>query len=128
MLRRVSPAPDNLSVHIPIQAIDTSLPNTSSNHASNENLQHRHSSELQSRRNTRSSMDLFSKGTLSFHNISYMIGGRQKTGRCKHWYPSFTKPKPEKQIIDDVSGIFTTGMNAIMGKNSLFPYVKEDNK
>jgi hypothetical protein len=56
-------------------------------------------------------MDLTSKGTLSFHNISYNIGGRHR-----NWYPSFIKPKAGKQIIDDVSGIFTSGMNAIMGE------------
>ncbi|CAF4435094.1 unnamed protein product [Rotaria sp. Silwood2] len=60
-------------------------------------------------------MDLSSKGTLSFHNISYVIGQRQINSRCKNWYPSFIKSKPKKQIIDDVSGIFASGMNAIMG-------------
>ncbi len=120
MLRRVSLSPDNVSIQIQIPALDTSISNTPNN-ASNENLQHHDSSEVQSRSSTRTSMDLTSKGTLSFHNISYMIGGRQKIGRCKTCYPPFIKPKPKKQIIDNVSGIFTTGMNAIMGKNSLFP-------
>jgi len=57
-------------------------------------------------------MDLTSKGTLSFHNISYNIGGRHR-----NWYPSFIKSKAGKQIIDDVSGIFKSGMNAIMGES-----------
>jgi hypothetical protein len=82
-LSRVSPAPDTL---IP---------------TSNGDLQHRHSVQIGSRRNTRVSIDLSSKGILSFHNISYMIGRR----------------KPQKQIIHNISGVFRSGMNAIMGKN-----------
>jgi hypothetical protein len=65
-------------------------------------------------------MDLTSKGTLSFHNISYIAGGHQENSRWKNYYRSFMRPEPKKHIIDDISGIFTPGMNAIMGKNLLF--------
>ena len=87
---------------------------------SNQNLQHRHSSEPQNRIQKHVSMDSISKGTLSFYNISYTVGGRQENGRWKNWQPSFMKSKPKKRIIDDVSGIFTSGMNAIMGKTHYF--------
>jgi hypothetical protein len=119
LLRRASSTSDHLPVQRPISAIDTSFQNPSI-YASNENLEHRRSSELRNRSKKRVSMDLTSKGTLSFHNISYVVGGRQENSRWKNWYPSFMKPEPEKKIIDDVSGIFISGMNAIMGKNSLF--------
>ncbi len=85
---RVSPAPDTFPPGISIPT-------------SNGDLQHRHSVESGSQRNTRVSIDLSSKGILSFHHISYIIGGR----------------KPEKQIIQNISGVFRSGMNAIMGKN-----------
>lgn len=52
--------------------------------------------DIQSRRNTRVSIDLSSKGTLAFQHISYTVNKRQ--------------------IIDDISGCFKAGMNAIMGK------------
>ncbi len=118
LLRRVSPAPSDLSVPIPMPATDTSLPNTLI-HASNENLQHRPSSALCSPRNACVSMDHASKGKLSFHNVSYVVGGQKQNVRCKNCHPPFIKPKPGKQIINDVSGIFSSGMNAIMGENSL---------
>lgn len=62
---------------------------------------------------SRLSMDSSSTGTLSFHNINYTVGGTST--QCVKCCPCI-KPKPGKQILYDVSGIFTTGMNAIMGK------------
>jgi hypothetical protein len=116
MFSRVSPTPDDLPIQITIPAIDADLPDTVV-HASDTNFQPRRSSELVIRKNTRISMDLTSKGTLSFHNINYIVGGRHANSRMKKWYSSFIKPKPGKQVINDVSGTFTSGMNAIMGKN-----------
>ncbi len=91
------------------------------NGTSNGNIHRRRSSMLSKGRLTRFSMDLSSAGALSFHNINYVVGGTETnpiTKKCR--LPCF-KPKPARQILYDVSGIFTTGMNAIMGKNkSLF--------
>ena len=42
-------------------------------------------------------------GTLSFHRINYVIGGENAS-------------KQRKQILSNVSGQFTSGMNAILGK------------
>jgi hypothetical protein len=61
-------------------------------------------------------MDSSSTGTLSFHNINYIIGGTGPNLCCT----ACIKPKPGKQILYDVSGMFTTGMNAIMGKGGSF--------
>jgi hypothetical protein len=61
-------------------------------------------------------MDASSTGALSFHNISYVLGETRMNAQCKKCYPPCIKPKPDKQILNDVSGIFKTGMNAIMGK------------
>ncbi len=41
---------------------------------------------------------------LSFHNISYTV--RVSEGRCK---------RTDKVILNDISGVFGPGMNAIMG-------------
>ncbi|CAF1339002.1 unnamed protein product [Rotaria sordida] len=108
------PALDDSQVQISIPVNDASLPSTIIQ-PTDETLQRHHSSQRHSGRNTRISMDLSSKGTLSFRNISYVIGRRQMNNGCKKWYPFFIKSKSKKQIIDDVSGIFTSGMNAIMG-------------
>ena len=52
-------------------------------------------------------MDCSTAGTLSFHNINYTVGGTRSNPCCKR--------KEGKQILHDVSGVFTVGMNAIMG-------------
>ncbi|CAF4225143.1 unnamed protein product [Rotaria sp. Silwood2] len=114
-LREITSTSNDSQAQISKQINDTSSPSSTIIHSIDETLQRHHSSQCRSRRNTRVSMDLSSKGTLSFHNISYVIGQRQINSRCKNWYPSFIKSKPKKQIIDDVSGIFASGMNAIMG-------------
>ena len=53
--------------------------------------------------------------TLAFHKTQYSI--KQKTSIIKLSLKSnpFRKQEEAKMIIDDVSGIFTTGLNAIMG-------------
>ena len=53
------------------------------------------------------SMDSSMSDTLSFHNINYTVGGTHTLPCCK--------PKHGRQILNDVSGMFTVGMNAIMG-------------
>lgn len=72
----------------------------------------RHSGEQHSRRSTRVSMDVKSQGALSFYNINYVVDGSRN--RCRL---PFRKAKSGKQVIDNVSGIFTTGMNAVMGES-----------
>jgi hypothetical protein len=119
LLSRISPVPNDLLVQIPMSTVDTSYLNNPSE-TNHESIQLRCSSNVGSRSNRRVSMDLSSKGTLSFHNINYTIDGLQKNNLCKNLRPSFIKSKPGKQIINDVSGIFKSGMNAIMGKNSLY--------
>ncbi|CAF4919808.1 unnamed protein product [Rotaria sp. Silwood1] len=112
--RETTSISDHSQIHISIPVNDTSVPSTII-HQTDEAFQRHHSSQRHSRRNTRISMDLSSKGILAFQNISYVIGRQQMICRYKNWYPPFMKPKSTKQIIDDVSGIFASGMNAIMG-------------
>ena len=59
------------------------------------------------RQSTRISMSLTSKGILSFHNIHYRL---HRSRLC-------CKSKSTKHIINNVSGLFTPGMNAIMGNS-----------
>jgi len=49
--------------------------------------------------------------SISFHEINYSIGQKTKRTifRC-------CKPKPRKQILYNISGGFSPGMNAILGK------------
>ncbi|CAF3699138.1 unnamed protein product [Adineta steineri] len=109
--RRVSP----ILEHLPVETSTTAITddNVLSNiviQASDDGISHHRPSELRNQRDTRVSMDLTSKGTLSFHNIRYVVGERQK-----NYYLSCIKLKSGKKIINNVSGIFTSGMNAIMG-------------
>ncbi|CAF1473262.1 unnamed protein product [Adineta steineri] len=109
--KRVSPVLE----HLPVETSTTAITddNVLSNiviQANDDGISHHRPSKLQNRRDTRVSMDLTSKGTLSFHNIRYVVGERRKN--C---YLSCIKLKSGKKIINNVSGIFTSGMNAIMG-------------
>jgi hypothetical protein len=54
--------------------------------------------------------------TLAFHNIDYIVGAKLQNFPCKKWLPPCIKPKQSKQVLYDVSGMFKSGMNAIMGK------------
>jgi hypothetical protein len=119
LFRRVSSTSDDLPVRRPTPTTDTYFRKPSI-YANNENLQHCRSSELRNQSKKCVSTDLISKGTLSFHNISCVVGGHEENSRWKNLYPFFMRPEPKKQIIDKISGIFTPGMNAIMGKNLLF--------
>jgi hypothetical protein len=57
--------------------------------------------------------------TISFDNINYIIGEKKVENKEYFKWKSkifpFCKPIPMKQILTDVSGIFTPGMNAILG-------------
>jgi hypothetical protein len=53
----------------------------------------------------------FKPVTISFYNINYTIGHqtvKRETFPC-------CRSIPRKQVLSDVSGIFTSGMNAILG-------------
>ena len=58
--------------------------------------------------------NLFKSITISFEKINYTIG---RTGNNEHCQKIFScwKQTPNKQILFDLSGIFTPGMNAILG-------------
>jgi len=47
--------------------------------------------------------------TLSFHNIEYSL-------KNEKWRKFCFKTKPDSKILNRISGSFTSGMNAIMGK------------
>lgn len=57
--------------------------------------------------------------TITFSNINYTIGNEKFQSRKLHpWNANvlpFWKSTLHKQILTDVSGIFTPGMNAILG-------------
>ena len=69
------------------------------------------------RRPTRVLMDDSWKGKLSFQQMNYTLDARRVNGFFKSLLPCVFKLGPAKQIIDDVSGVFKPGMNAIMGRN-----------
>ncbi|CAM4957970.1 unnamed protein product [Rotaria socialis] len=52
---------------------------------------------------------------ISFYDINYTTNERKLKIKCPTIFPSFLKPKPAKQILHGLSGIFRTGMHAIMG-------------
>jgi len=56
-------------------------------------------------------------GTLSFRDIKYILDDTFIDNFRRDWCTSSLKAEPSKRILDDISGIFKTGMNAIMGKN-----------
>lgn len=82
----------------------------------NGNFYQRRSSGLPQRKLNQVSMDLLSAGTLSFHHINYALGETKAHSPRKPWCPFGMKSKPPQQILHDISGIFKSGMNAIMGK------------
>ncbi|CAF0933430.1 unnamed protein product [Rotaria sordida] len=57
--------------------------------------------------------------TISFYNINYIIGNNRIINKLSTRFQTktfqFWKPIPSKQILTNVSGIFTPGMNAILG-------------
>jgi hypothetical protein len=111
-----------ISSDLPIERIGSSTSvkvAQHSNGASNGSVQHRRSSTVSRGRLTRVSMDPSSAGALSFYNIDYFVGGTGTNSKTKSCSLPCIKREPVRQILYDVSGIFTTGMNAIMGKNKI---------
>lgn len=60
---------------------------------------------------------------LSFHEINYSIGSKMNLNkrRMKNVSLPFFKSATHKQILSNVSGRFTNGMNAILGEIYLTP-------
>jgi len=117
-LRRVAPAPSRIGWVKPESKNQPSLQIANGQSSGSNALNN--PSQVHHRRNTRVSMDLSSRGTLSFENISYTIDERRTNALWKKFRQFFIPPIPEKQIVDNVSGVFESGMNAIMGKKSFF--------
>lgn len=104
----------------PVQKISSATAINISSHNLSGNYDHiadRRSSIVSKRRLSRVLMDPSSAGTLSFHNIDYIVGGRKTNPKSKCCSLPCIKQKPGRQILFDISGVFTTGLNAIMGKN-----------
>jgi ABC-type multidrug transport system fused ATPase/permease subunit len=61
--------------------------------------------------------NIFKSITISFENINYTIGQTTDIKYYQKWKKlfSYCKPIQNKQILFDLSGIFTPGMNAILG-------------
>lgn len=55
-------------------------------------------------------------GTISFHNISYIPNVNRIKIFCSKLCQLCKKPRAVKQVLNDVSGVFKTGMNAVMGE------------
>ena len=57
--------------------------------------------------------------TLSFHGINYIIGAEAESNKRFLKCPTlpFCKPAELKQILFNLSGQFSNGLNAILGKN-----------
>lgn len=63
--------------------------------------------------------------TLSFRDLKYTLPETRTNHRRGQCCSCCLKSKSFKRILNKVSGIFTSGMNAIMGKNLLyFKYLK----
>ena len=60
--------------------------------------------------------------TVSFHHISYTVENKE-TSNKKRTIGSLCKRGQRRQILNDVSGKFETGMNAILGNRSLISSV-----
>jgi hypothetical protein len=58
--------------------------------------------------------DLYKSITISFEKINYTIGQTTNNKYCQNVF-SCWKQTPNKQILFDLSGFFTPGMNAILG-------------
>ncbi|CAF1166468.1 unnamed protein product [Adineta steineri] len=103
------------------QSTIVSLPQVHMHDSNDEILFNNQSSSYNPLRNSRVSKNAPSKNTISFRNIKYVLGNEFIYDLREFWcvspFKSKTKPKP---ILDDIAGIFKSGINAIMGKNELF--------
>jgi hypothetical protein len=61
--------------------------------------------------------DMFKSATISFEKINYTVGQTTNLKYHHKWKKIFSccKQTLNKQILFDLSGIFTPGMNAILG-------------
>ena len=111
-LGRIPPSPNHSSTTMPTAAVTMNSTNSVclNNNQDDPPIVHRASIGSLNRRSTRASIDPSSRGVLSFHNISYNIG--RKNTKC---HLPCLKVNSGRQIIENVSGIFAPGMNAIMG-------------
>lgn len=83
--------------------------------ATDQDLQHCSASTTRANISKPVSNDFISNRTVSFYNVSYTVVSRHET-----WHLPLMRSGLKKQIINGVSGIFTPGMNAIMGKIHYF--------
>lgn len=60
--------------------------------------------------------NILSTGTLSFRDLKYTLHGTRTDDRRRKCCPSCLKPPAAKRILYEVSGFFSSGMNAILGK------------
>ncbi len=89
-------------------------------HKVNSNHNHHHLSPHDQSHHTSKSPNHLYASTLSFRNVTYVLGDTRADHLYRKWYPSCLKPEPPKMILNNVSGIFNSGMNAIMGKSLLY--------
>jgi hypothetical protein len=62
------------------------------------------------------STNLSSAGTLSFRDLKYTLYDTRTDDQRRKYCPSCLKSPAPKRILHKVSGIFSSGMNAILGK------------
>ncbi len=97
-----------ISTIIPIREITTDINrDTRNNH---------HPSSYDQSDHTLASTNLSSAGTLSFRDLKYTLYDTRTDDRRRKCCPSCLKPPTPKQILHEVSGLFSSGMNAILGK------------
>ena len=61
--------------------------------------------------------------SISFHQINYHVGSQKRNSYLHRFQRKIfpcCKSSSSKQILFDVNGAFTSGMNAILGKKSVF--------
>ncbi|CAF4422566.1 unnamed protein product, partial [Rotaria magnacalcarata] len=102
---------DEASNKISTSETDAS-PTNSTVHMADENFHDDHASRIPSRKNTPASMDFSSKELILFE-ILIMSLVEKKHDSCQKFYPSFMKPKPQKQIIANVSGASGCGKSCL---------------
>lgn len=78
---------------------------------------HRNYSVIHERKQEEAMQNLSSASEISFFDINYTKNEMSANLRCSDICSNYRKAKPKQYILHDVSGVFRTGMNAIMGKN-----------
>ncbi|CAF4061728.1 unnamed protein product [Rotaria sordida] len=77
---------------------------------------YRNFSIVHERKYEQPSNSILSTGEISFYDISYDMDEAITKCKCPKICPYFKKAEPVKQILRNVSGVFRSGMNAIMGQ------------